>query len=104
MDHVSVAAPKAGDVTEVAVSSELSGDAAVGYKAVFDITGSAIVKGCNWNITAVGSANSAEASSVLGDGTGTTVTGGSVAFGLIVELAAEDAAKKDDLLVTATLK
>ncbi len=104
MDHVSVAAPKTGVVTEVAASSDLNSDAAVGYKAVFDITGSTIVKGCDWNITAAGSESSAAASSILGDGTGTTVTGGSVAFGLIVELAAEDAAKKDDLQVTATLK
>lgn len=90
---------KVGDVV-----TENEGDAAVGYTAEFDITGSKIVNGCTWSVMSSESDTAQTAESSLNDGEGTTITNSSVIFGLVVTAEKEKAAELGSIQVSAELK
>lgn len=90
---------KVGDVV-----TENEGDAAVGYTAEFDITGSKIVNGCSWSVTLSESDTAQTAESSLNNGEGTTITNSSVIFGLVVTAEKEKAAELGSIQVSAELK
>lgn len=84
--------------------TENEGDAAVGYTAKFDITGSKAVNGCTWSVTPSGSDTAQTAESSLNNGEGTTITDSSVIFGLVVTAEKDKAAELDSIQVSAELK
>ena len=84
--------------------TENEGDAAVGYTAKFDITGSKAVNGCTWSVTPSGSDTAQTAESSLNNGEGTTITDSSVIFGLVVTAEKDKAAELYSIQVSAELK
>ena len=84
------------------VVTDNAGDPAAGYTAEFNIQGTADVKGCKWFVTKQDSEKVLEAEALLNNGEGTTISDGSVIFGLVVTAASTDAF--ENVTVDAQLK